>query len=211
MPEFETNSSEGSAERAATNRQDARDLDREAKSAVGRIDKDHVRDAGEKRMRDDLARAQRMLTSEYPLTPDIDAAIVEAKTLRVDLDGILQRIKLLAPTSRHTSLAITHCEDVILRLGMQLKYLNEMRPRDPEVEKAPRVLAEEAYQRYGAVTDFKNFQGNPMPAFAELPERIQAAWEAVVSPPAPTGANPYPNSYDPTNTKVDPTADNLKM
>lgn len=28
---------------------------------------------------------------------------------------------------------------------------------------------------------------------------------------APETANPYPNSKDPTNTKIDPTADGLKL
>jgi hypothetical protein len=43
--------------------------------------------------------------------------------------------------------------------------------------------AQEAYQRYGAVTDFKNYQGNPMPQFSELPEKIQEAWIAAANPP----------------------------
>lgn len=42
-------------------------------------------------------------------------------------------------------------------------------------------LAEEAYLAYGKVTDFKNFQGNPMPEFADLPPTIQAAWIAAAA------------------------------
>ena len=37
-------------------------------------------------------------------------------------------------------------------------------------------LAEVAYEAYGKTTDFKNYQGLPMPSFADLPEKIQMAW-----------------------------------
>ncbi len=40
-------------------------------------------------------------------------------------------------------------------------------------------LARGAYEAYGAVTDHKNFQGNPMPAFDDLPEQIREAWIAA--------------------------------
>lgn len=40
-------------------------------------------------------------------------------------------------------------------------------------------LAEQAYQAYGAVTDFKNYQGLPMPKWAELPPKIREAWCAA--------------------------------
>jgi hypothetical protein len=43
-----------------------------------------------------------------------------------------------------------------------------------------RELALIAYTAYGRVTDFKNFQGNPMPKWDELPEKIQGAWIASV-------------------------------
>lgn len=43
------------------------------------------------------------------------------------------------------------------------------------------VLAENAYNAYGKTTDFKNFQGNPMPKWADLPEGIQTAWKAAVN------------------------------
>src|SRR5262245_23647813 len=74
--------------------------------------------------------------------------IIEDKELRKALDEQLQRLKS-SWTSRNRALAITHLEDTIMRLGMDLKELGT--------------------------------------------------------------ENPYPNSYDPTNTKVDPTADGLKM
>lgn len=37
-------------------------------------------------------------------------------------------------------------------------------------------LARTAYQHYGAVTDFKNFQGSQMPDFDVLPDTIKRAW-----------------------------------
>lgn len=40
-------------------------------------------------------------------------------------------------------------------------------------------LAEEAYSAYGAVTDHKNYLGEPMPAWGDLPPRIQAAWRGA--------------------------------
>lgn len=52
------------------------------------------------------------------------------------------------------------------------------------IDNADNMKAEvkEAYARYGAVTDFKNFQDNPMPTFDELPELIQKAWHEAVQP-----------------------------
>lgn len=44
-----------------------------------------------------------------------------------------------------------------------------------------KFLAMLAYQAYGNVTDFKNFRGDPMPKFGDLPEKIQQAWIAAVS------------------------------
>ncbi|WP_414755573.1 hypothetical protein [Anabaena sp. CCY 9910] len=46
-------------------------------------------------------------------------------------------------------------------------------------------LAQIAYHAYGKTTDFKNYQGLPMPEFEALPEKIKEAWiaatQAVVS------------------------------
>ena len=41
-------------------------------------------------------------------------------------------------------------------------------------------IAVSAYRAYAASTGNKNYQGNPMPAFADLPVAIQTAWEAAV-------------------------------
>ena len=40
-------------------------------------------------------------------------------------------------------------------------------------------VAESAYKAYGAVTGNKNFRGEPMPEFKDLPETIRTAWEAA--------------------------------
>lgn len=45
----------------------------------------------------------------------------------------------------------------------------------------PYNLAREAYDAYGAVTDHKNFRGEPMPAFDDLPPTIKEAWRAAAS------------------------------
>ena len=42
------------------------------------------------------------------------------------------------------------------------------------------ALAREAYQAYGASVEFKAFNGDAMPAWSELPERIKLAWRAAV-------------------------------
>jgi hypothetical protein len=42
-------------------------------------------------------------------------------------------------------------------------------------------LARAAYQSYGAVTDFKNYQGLPMPEFDALTPKIREAWQAAAS------------------------------
>lgn len=40
-------------------------------------------------------------------------------------------------------------------------------------------LARKAYQAYGSTTNFKNYQGLPMPAYDDLPEGIRRAWQAA--------------------------------
>ncbi|MEH1788870.1 MAG: hypothetical protein V7L23_25640 [Nostoc sp.] len=40
-------------------------------------------------------------------------------------------------------------------------------------------LTQIAYRAYGQTTDFKNYQGLPMPEFDDLPEKIQQAWIAA--------------------------------
>jgi hypothetical protein len=40
-------------------------------------------------------------------------------------------------------------------------------------------LGKLSYTAYGKVTDFKNFQGDPMPAWDDLPAKIREAWQAA--------------------------------
>jgi hypothetical protein len=40
---------------------------------------------------------------------------------------------------------------------------------------------QDCYQAYGRVTNFKNFQGNPMPEWGDLPDIIKLAWETVAT------------------------------
>ncbi|MNY01330.1 hypothetical protein D3C86_1338580 [compost metagenome] len=49
-----------------------------------------------------------------------------------------------------------------------------------------RELAERAYRAYALTTNWKNFRGDPMPQFADLPEQIQHAWEAAALEAAAT-------------------------
>lgn len=48
------------------------------------------------------------------------------------------------------------------------------------IEDELRGLASRAYYAYAAVTDHKNYLGNPMPDFSDLPEKIRDAWRAAV-------------------------------
>ena len=42
-------------------------------------------------------------------------------------------------------------------------------------------LARIAYEAYGQSTDNKNFRGDPMPAWGDLPVTIQQAWVAATT------------------------------
>lgn len=41
-------------------------------------------------------------------------------------------------------------------------------------------IAASAYRAYAASTGNKNFRGDPMPEFRDLPQPIRTAWEAAV-------------------------------
>lgn len=99
---------------------------------------------------------------------EVEAAITDDKTLRRDIDAIIQRLREKASPlrpnepavlgwrcSRERSLAITKLQEAVMWLGMDLKAINDENPGAQE--------------------------------------------------------NPYPNSKDPSNTKIDPTADGLKL
>lgn len=59
--------------------------------------------------------------------------------------------------------------------------------QQPDSEKLVRI----AYAAYGQVTDFKNYQGLPMPAYDDLTDKIKQAWEAAVM--AVVGGAPNPD------------------
>jgi hypothetical protein len=126
------------------------------------------------------------------------------KYLRRDLDESLQTLKR-SPASRERALAITKLQEAIMWLGMDLKRLGDLVGTTPN---DPLDRARAAYQRYGEVTGFKNFRGEPMPKFGDLGERIRAAWVAAAGPAL---GGPYPSSYDPAIPTVEPTADGLKL
>lgn len=77
-----------------------------------------------------------------------DDEVIANKTLRRDLDAVLQRVRAL-PGSLERSLTVTKIQEGIMWLGMDLKRLNER--------------------------------------------------------------SPYPNSYNPANAIVEPTADGLRL
>lgn len=52
------------------------------------------------------------------------------------------------------------------------------------------ALAREAYHAYGSVTDFKNYQGLPMPKWEDLTPKIRDAWVAAAARVAALTATP---------------------
>ncbi len=46
----------------------------------------------------------------------------------------------------------------------------------PELVTKAIDLGRTGYEAYGKTTDFKNYQGLPMPDWEELPEQIRSAW-----------------------------------
>lgn len=161
----------------------------------------------------------------------IEEIIADNKTFRRDLDKVLQRIKDVTTldksvtdssgqpakpigyrSSRERSLAITKLQEAIMWLGMDLKAIAEEHPQPESQEPDAMTLGRNAYMRYGAATDFKNFQGDPMPAWSELPEQIRQAWAAAaVVPKLSASSGPYPESYNPASSVIEKTADGLKL
>lgn len=84
------------------------------------------------------------------------------------------------PSGRESALAITKLEEVMFWANAALA-----RAADPEAEESVPLTAVEraqrAYEAYGAVTEHKNFQGDPMPAWDSLGDTIQAAWIAAAT------------------------------
>lgn len=49
------------------------------------------------------------------------------------------------------------------------------------------MSGKDLYQVYGSVVDFKNYQGNSMPEWEDLPLKIIETWNAVADATRPTG------------------------
>jgi len=131
-------------------------------------------------------------------------AIAIAKTFRKDADALLQRMKEHVQNLR--IVATAECENLgeviaqhmistrdlegcIMRQGMVLKYIGNPKPVCPCCNKNDRVIV------------------------SPNPERGQ--WFCPCNEPGPAYFNaelgPYPTSYDPTSSRVEPTADGLKL
>lgn len=54
------------------------------------------------------------------------------KTLRRDIDGVIQTVKAQAP-SREVSLTITKLQEAVMWLGMDLKRVREEHPDNPNL------------------------------------------------------------------------------
>lgn len=57
-------------------------------------------------------------------------------------------------------------------------------------------IAASAYRAYAASTGNKNFRGDPMPAFNDLPQPIKTAWEASVRQVGNCLNSSFPNPED---------------
>lgn len=70
---------------------------------------------------------------------------------------------------------------------------------------SPDDLGRTAYAAYGATTGFKNFRGEPMPTWYDLPSTIQQAWvaagQAVAQAMLQAVNTPPPQLVDPETTK----------
>ena len=58
------------------------------------------------------------------------------------------------------------------------------------------TLAQIAYEAYGDMTGGKNYQGLPMPEWADLPARIKAAWNASVNATVKAALDEWPDLGD---------------
>lgn len=52
---------------------------------------------------------------------------------------------------------------------------------DTEISTVSVDRAKSAYHAYGSITDFKNYQGKPMPEWDALTDTIKSAWEAAAN------------------------------
>lgn len=58
----------------------------------------------------------------------------------------------------------------------------------------PEELAKIAYAAYGRTTDYKNYQGNPMPEWSDLTDKIREAWISASDAVAVISVNTAPDT-----------------
>lgn len=140
-----------------------------------------------------------------------DQHIILDKELRRDIDAIIDRIKCgtgerntpSIPTeeqrrSRERSIAITKLQEAVMWLGMDLKAINDETPqpvRDLNQPSSEAICAAIDEARLSQESTSDRVTGS----------YVQAAIDKAL------GRGPYPNSKDPSNTKIDATADGLKL
>lgn len=104
--------------------------------------------------------------------------------IRGQLGRLAQFIAHTVPAGREQAVALTKLEEAMMWANAGLA-----RAADPEAMElivlTPVEKAQRAYAAYGAVTEHKNFQGDPMPAWEDLGDTIQSAWIAAAN----TGGN----------------------
>lgn len=146
-----------------------------------------------------------------------DTNIILDKELRRDIDAIIQRLKLgtgelntppvpveTQRRSRERALAITKLQEAVMWLGMDLKAINdENQPNEAAIEK-------EAILIYDAMR-VNDPEGANKPWVSGGNSLKQDEARRAARAKLSLCGNPYPNSKDPTNTKIDPTADGLKL
>lgn len=140
--------------------------------------------------------------------------IILNKELRRDIDAIIQRIKQSSENnytgerapdhpirrSRERSLVITKLQEAVMWLGMDLKSIGEEMPPCPCCKTNARVSL--------SPPESKDRGEFFCPCNDAPPEGMAMASGHF---DADRGQNPYPNSKNPSNTVIDPTADNLKL
>jgi len=102
------------------------------------------------------------------------------ENIRGQIGRLAQFVVHTVPAGREQALAVTKLEEAMMWANAGLA-----RAADPEAEElvvlTPVEKAQRAYEAYGAVTEHKNFQGDPMPAWDDLGDTIQAAWVAAAN------------------------------
>ncbi|KKK74084.1 hypothetical protein LCGC14_2887320, partial [marine sediment metagenome] len=68
---------------------------------------------------------------------------------------------------------------VVAATGITAAVLQRWAMFDVHANSQSKQCASMAYAAYGEYTDNKNFRGDPMPVWEDLPEKIQEAWQAA--------------------------------